>query len=1142
MKKNSCVMRGCQKNAYLRKIWMTMKLTMVLFFLAITQLMASEAYSQTTKLTVQLKDATVKEVLSKIEENSEFFFLYNGKLVDVDRKVSINVNDQKINEILSDLFRETDVCWTVVDRQIVLTDKANQISIVNLSNQQSQKVTGTVTEKDGTPIPGANVVVTGTTIGTMTDIAGKYSIEVSQGSKSLTFSFIGMTPQEISIGTLTQIDVTMAESAIGLDEVVVIGYGVQKKVNVIGSVVNITSEQLNASPVAKVSNALAGRLPGAIIQQRTGQPGYDDATILIRGNATLGNKSPLIVIDGIPGRDLNSLEPGDIESLSILKDASAAIYGARAANGVILVTTKRGMEGAPSFKYDFYQGWEQPTGIPKVADAATYAQLIREVEGFRSISESNKSFSLTDVENYKSGKYPWTYPNSDYFAATLKKYTNTSHHSFSVNGGAKSINYYISFGTTSDNGIYKANSTTFDRYNLRANVDVKLNEYLTIGLDINGSEEDRMNPAVTQGYAWETMIRGKPTEAAIFPNGLPGPSYAEGDCQSVVNTSLDAGFDDDKRYRSNNMITASLKVPKVEGLTISAYMAYDMYFLSRKYFKIPYTLYSFDKQAYLAAGNTGVEDGSAFLSGVVWSITDPKLTDYADNSRTTTYNLKANYEKTINGVHNISAFIAVESSDYKSQGINAFRRYFLSVQLPYLFAGGSSEINNGSSISIDSRLNYFGRIAYNYKETYLVQFSLRRDGSLRFSKESGRWGTFPSVLAGWRVSNENFWKNNLSFINYFKLRASWGQMGNDEVNPFQYLTSYGFGTGTVFDSGKLYTSSLVQSGVSNPNITWEVANVYNLGFESFFFNNKFQFNAEAFYQRRNDILVKRNASVPTFTGIALPDENFGIVDSKGFETVLGYTDKSGDFSYSINGNLAFARNIIIEFDEPAKNYEWQKLTGRPQGAMLLYKFIGVFDDDEDVAAYPHVSGARPGDLIIEDYDKDGKITSADQILFDKTTTPQITYGLSFSFSYKNLELSGLVQGVGATWGKMPYINMGADGNYFQYYADGRWTPDNITAAKPRIFNRQDEYWRSGYLTDYDYNNKAFARMKNLQLSYTLPKNIAKAIWLKNAKVYVTGQNLFLLYNAYSWKEDPEIDRLNSYPLMRVYAAGLQIEF
>ncbi len=1010
-----------------------------------------------------------------------------------------------------------------------------------LQAQNLREIKGTVLDSvTRTTLPGVSIKVKGTNTGVSTGLNGEYSIQAKKGDV-IVASFIGYEKNEVVVGDQNVISIILRESSAALEEVVVIGYGVQKKVNVIGSVVTINSEQLNASPVAKVSNALAGRLPGAVIQQQSGQPGMDEANILIRGNSTLGNSSPLVVIDGIPGRDLNSVEPGDIESLTVLKDASAAIYGARAANGVILITTKRGKEGVPSLKYNFYQGLETPTILNKVTDAATYAQLMREQESYRGVPESAMQYSLADVEKYKSGKYPWTYPNSDFFDLTLKKYTNTNHHNLSIAGGGKSVNYYLSFGKISSNGIYEANSTTFDRYNLKLNTDVKVNEYLTIGLDLNGSQEDRMNPAFSASDIWQNMVRGKPTDAAVFPNGLPGPAYAEGGAQSIMTSSFEGGFDDDKQYRSQNMVTANLKIPKIEGLAVSAYYAYDMYFSTRKLFATPFTLYNLNKPAYLAAGNTGIEDGSAFLIGTKAPISEPRLTEYSNNSRTTTFNFKTSYDKLINGVHSISAFIAAEGSDFQGQGINAFRRYFVSDKLPYLFAGGNSEINNGSSISIDSRINYFGRLSYNYKETYLAQIALRRDGSLRFSKESGRWGTFPSVLVGWRVSNENFWKKNLNFINYFKLRASWGQMGNDAVNPFQYLTSYGFGTGMTFGSNKLYESSLVQSGMPNPNITWEVANVYNAGFESFFFNNKLEFNAEVFYQKRNDILVKRNASVPAFTGMILPDENFGIVESKGFETILGYADKAGSFSYSVSGNLAFARNKIIEYDEPARKVAWQVRTGHPIGAQLLYKAIGIFDNSADVAGYPHVSGARAGDIIIEDYDKNGKIDSDDQILFDKTSTPEISYGVSFSLNYKNWGLSGLVQGMGATWKRAEFINMGRDGNYYQYYADGRWTPDNITADKPRIFVRDEEYWRSTHLTDYDYNNRAFARMKNLQLAYSVPKNIAKAAWLKNAKVYITGQNLFLLYNSFEWKADPELGNLTNYPLMKVYSAGVQIE-
>ena len=1062
------------------------------------------------------------------------------KFYHFDRKFQLDLYPRRNPDILK-LFMF--LLITIMSSNFMLTDVYGKSAGLITNDQQQIRISGTIVDESGNPLPGVNVIVRGTTVGAITDVEGKYSLAVPDRNAVLVASFIGYVSTEVPVGNRNQVDITLASEALSLEEVVVVGYGTQKKVNVIGSVTTIDSENITAAPVNNVSNALAGRLPGVIIKQASGLPGADEATIRIRGLNSLGDNSALVVVDGIAGRDLNSIAPGDIESLTVLKDASAGIYGSRAANGVILVTTKRGVESAPLFEYSFYHGWETPTLLPEMTDAPTYAQLIREVEGYRGVAEANMMFSLEDIEKYKSGEYPWTHPNSDWFDAAMNKFSNQGQHSFRVTGGSRNIKYFTSFSKQTDNGIYSANATTFDRFNVKANLDITLNKYLMVNLDINGSEENRMYPTKSSSSIFGAMMRNKPTQPAFWPNGLPGPDIEYGD-QPVVSSSFETGFDDDKRFRSQNMLTVTFKVPKIEGLTLTGYYAYDIFFRKRKLFAKPVTLYSLDRNSYFAAGNTGKEDGSAFLVGALrGTIAEPRLTDYYYDTRTSTANLKLSYERTFNQVHNVSMFIAAESMDYQNNGINAFRRYYMSDALPYLFAGGNAEKDNGSEVAIDARMNYFGRLTYNYSEKYLFEFTLRRDGSLRFSKESGRWGTFPSVLLGWRVSNEDFWKNNLSFINYFKLKASWGQMGNDAVAAFQYLTSYGFNTGMVLDGGKTYESGLLQSGAPNPNITWEVANVLNTGFESYFFNSKLQFDFDYFYQRRNNILVKRNASVPTFSGISLPDENFGIVDNRGFEAQLGYSDRyASGLSFSVSGNIAFARNKIVEYDEPARNVAWQVRTGHPIGATLMYKFIGVFDDAEDVASYPHVTGARGGDIIIEDYDKDGKITSDDQILFDKTGDPELTYGLNFSLGYKNLQLQGLIQGVGATYRNITFPIMGMDGNYITYYADGRWTEDNKTAAKPRIFMRTEEYWRSNYITDYDYCNLAFARLKNLELSYTIPENITKSVWLKDAQVYISGQNLFLLYNAFKMNQDPELSSTSNYPLMKVYAVGARVAF
>jgi len=1009
---------------------------------------------------------------------------------------------------------------------------------------QQIQVSGTVLDAGGNPLPGVNVVVKNTTIGTSTDVNGKYSLTVPDRNAVLVASFIGYVTKEETVGTRNVIDFTLASEQLALDEVVVVGYGTQKKVNVIGSVTTISTSEITASPTNTVSQSLGGRMPGLVVQQTSGEPGRDDADLLIRGQNTLGNNSVLVVVDGIPERDMNSIEPGDIESLTVLKDASAGIYGSRAANGVILITTKRGSEGAARFEYDFYQGWEKPTILPKMTDAATYAQMINEVKAYRNEAPT---YSAEDIEKYKSGEYPWTHPNTDWYKETFRAWTNTGHHTFRVTGGSKTFRYFASFGTQSDNGTYKRSATSYNRYNFKTNLDAKITQNISINFDVNASEEDMSFPTRSTGNIFAGLIRNFPNSPALWPNGLYGPDIEYGD-QPLATSTFDGGFDDDKHYRINPMLTATIKIPWVKGLTLTGNYAYDMYFRVRKFFEKPITLYFFDKPGYLAAGNTGKEDGSAFLTGIPRArFAEPRLTDYYYDSKRITNSAKLSYERSF-GVHNVSGFIAVESTDYLTKGIQGYRRYFISDQLPYLAAGGTDEMSNGSSVGIDARLNYFGRATYNYAEKYLFEFTLRRDGSLRFSKDAGRWGTFPSVLLGWRVSNEDFWKNNVSFMNYLKLKASWGQMGNDAVNAFQYLTLYGFNTGFIAGSSKNYASGLAQSSVPNPNITWEVANIFNAGFESQLFKGRIRWDVDAFYQRRTNILWKRDASVPDFTGITLPDENFGIVDSRGIESTLGFNGEAGDFSYTVNGNFAFARNKIVEYDEPARAVDWQRFTGHPINAVLQYNAIGVFDDAADMPGYPRVSDSYAansgggGGIIIEDYNKDGKINADDRIIYDFTTVPEITYGMTIGLNWKNFSLTTLFQGVGNTWYRADFPIMGTWGNYWQYYADDRWTPENKTASKPRAFERVEDFWRENYLTDFDYYNHAFIRWKNLEIGYNLPQDLIQKIRLKNLRIYLSGQNLALLYNAFAYKHDPEVSNVTSYPLHKVYAVGVKVAF
>ena len=1111
-----------------------MKLLLCLILFSVLNVSGS-IFSQSATFDLAVNGKTVKEVFRVIESQSHYHLMYNDDFAGLNRVVSSNTKDYDNDEVLNELIAGANLTYRELENELIVITP-NHV-------YQQRVITGTVTDVNGEPLPGVAVRVSGKTIGTVTDIDGFYSLEVPDDAEYLTYTYVGMIGQEVLIGEQLEIKIVMVADVVGLDEIVVIGYGTQTRANVIGSVTTITSDEIASSPVSSVSQALAGRLPGAVFMQTSGKPGDDAATIRIRGNATLGNNSPLVVVDGIPDRDINSLHPEDIESITVLKDASAAIYGARAANGVILVTTKRGdRDTAPIFNYSFREGFLSPVKLQEMADAPTYATMIREMQSYQGVDEVNMAFSLDDITKYESGEYPWTHPNTDWFSEALRDFSSTRHHNFSVSGGTSNINYYGSLGTQFDDGIYHNSATKYNRYNMKAAIDANINEYLTVGIDVSGSRENLMDPSVSSGNIWNFMTRSRPTDHAFYPNGLPGPDIEYG-YQPVVASTLETGFDDDKRYRLNNVFSAALQIPGVEGLSLSGYYAYDKFFRSRKRFDKPFELFELDESSYLNAGNTGVEDGSDFIVGAQKGYPEPRLRDnYYENDRNTA-NIRLGYTNSFNDVHNLDVFIAYEQFKYDYHMIEAFRRFFLTDQLPYLFAGGDAQKDNTGAVSLDAGRNYFGRFSYNYRETYLFQFSLRRDGSLRFSEEAGRWGNFPSVLVGWRPSEQDWWQNSLGFIDYFKLKASYGQMGNDRVPAFQYLAAYGFGNGGVYGDGRAYETGLYQLATPNPIITWEVSNVYNFGWESMFINNKMAFDADFFYERRSNILVQRSESTPYFTGISLPDENFGIVDNKGFELILSYNERQSGLRYGFSGNFAFARNTIIEYDEPERSVPWQQRTGNPMGSFLIYESDGIFRDWDHVNSLPHVPGARPGDIIIKDYDGDGVITPDDRVLYPFTTTPEITFGFSFNVGYKNWNLRGLIQGQGrATRHMFTDDRQGTAGNYFAYQADGRWTEDNPDATRPRSFERLEPYWRTAtWRTDYNYANTSFARLKNLELSYTIPPSLMNSLGIKNARVYVSGNNLLLLYSGNPIM-DPETSGMGGYPIMRVIALGAEISF
>ena len=1117
------------------KIWMTMRLIVFLFFVSLVHVSAS-VYSQKTKLNIKLENVTLQQVFTAIQDQSEFDFFYKNEQIPADTRVSVQYQDEAVEVVLDKILKGTGLTYHVMDKDIVISVGGMRNEV---NSQQQKTVSGKVTDSSGAGLPGVSVVVKGTTTGVITDMDGKYTLAKVPENATIQFSFVGMKTQEIAVVGKTSIDVKLFEDAIGLEEVVAVGYGVQKKETLTGSVTSVKGGELVKSPVTSLSNTISGRLPGVIAVSRSGEPGNDAATIRIRGTNTLGNNTALIVVDGVPGRSLDRIDPSTIETISVLKDAAAAIYGAQAANGVILITTKRGKSGKPNVVINVNHGYNQPTVLPKMTNAAEYATALNEIDAYRGRSAR---YSATDIQKYTDGSDPWGHPNTDWFAETFKNWSKQEHANASVSGGGETMKYFVSIGAKSQDAYYKNSATKYSQIDFRSNLDINLNKYVDFGFDIVGRAENSNFPVGNNGTSdiFRMLMRGKPNTPAYWPNGLPGPDIEYGS-NPVVITTNQTGYDKLKNYVLNSSFKMNIEVPWVKGLSLTGNLAIDKLFSFEKKFQKPWYLYSWDGVSY-------DENNIPILVKGKKGVNDPNLTESMEDSQTVLLNGLINYKKTIAKNHHLNILAGIESRSGKGDLFSAYRRYFESTSVDELNAGGIKDINNSGSAYHSARLNYFGRVNYNFMDKYLAEFVWRVDGSYIFPK-AGRFGFFPGVSLGWRISEENFWKENLSFMTNFKLRASYGQTGNDRIDEWQYLTSYSFAAQTqnqVFDI-TTEARSLYETRIPNPNVTWEIANQGDIGFDIGLLKDKLSVTFDYFDYRRSDILWKRNASVPTTTGLTLPRENIGKVTNRGFDFDLSYKDKLGELKYQISLNGGLAKNKITFWDEAPGAPVYQQSTGHPiptntssVGDDLYYQAIGIFKDQAAIDAYPHWTGARPGDVIFKDENEDGKITALDKVRSDKTNMPTLQGGLGINLQYKDFDFSLLFQG---SAGAVQYIKTesGETGNYLKTDFDGRWTLDNIEASKPRIFNG-DEYWASTNRNTYFLHSTDYVRLKNAELGYNFPKILNQKMGLENLRIYLSGFNLLTFSSFKNFDPENSSSTGQSYPLSRVVTIGLSVTF
>ena len=770
----------------------------------------------------------------------------------------------------------------------------------------------------------------------------------------------------------------------------------------------------------------------------------------------------------------------------------------------------------------------------------------------------NAVFTPSDIQKFRDGSDPLTHPNTDWYGAVIRNWSPQQRHNLQLTGGSENIKYLASLGYINQDGNYVNSATGYKQYDMRVNLDTKINKYVTAKLGVVMREEFRRFPnGGGAGDIFRMLMRGKPTEIAIWPDGRPGPDIENGQNPAVITTNT-TGYNNDKRDYIQTNGQLDIDVPGVPGLKVTAMAAIDKQMRRQKSFQKPWTLYYWDKKTYEADGTTPL------LTGTVRStFNDPRLTETSSQELSIQLTGQASYEKTF-GSHSFNAMVGAQRETVDADGFFAYRRYFISPVVDQLFAGGTPEQNIGNSGTNNgdlykrARLSYFGRVGYNFKEKYLAEFLWRADGSYVFPKQ-GRFGFFPGVSAGWRISEEGFWKNNIHFVNNVKLRASWGQMGaepyllgTENLAEYQYLNTMGFGTYIVNDQ---VVKTLLESRVANTNFTWEVANNSNFGIEGTLWKDRIAFEIDYFVNNRSKILIPMTGSTPSSAGIdgKLPPVNLGKLQNKGFEFKLSYDGSVDNFTYSVGVNGGYAKNTIKYWNETPGIPSYQTTTGRPYQAFLAYQYDGVFRDQADIDAntinYSGITGTlRPGDMKFKDVNNDGKITKDDMVRSEKTNRPQFTGGVNINLGYKAFDLTILFQGAAGGLQYVGQTESGDIGNYLKYAYDHRWTIDNPSSTDPRLANRNNTYYTNLTNADspgantYYLKSNNYLRLKNIELGYNLPSEIGSKIGVGNLRVYVNGLNLFTIDKIKIW--DPEATSTNGqyYPQSRVLNAGVRVTF
>ncbi len=1138
MKKNPNYRYNAWFRSRMYKLLNIMRITVFLMLISMFQVVANSSYSQNTRLNLELENATLEEVFEEIKGNSEFTIFYKNDQVDLDRRVDLKMKDATVDNILDETLDGTELTYRVIDKHIIVyPDEEKAI-------QDGTEIKGKVTEKNGEPVPGVTVLVKGTTIGAVTDMDGMYTITVPAEANTLTFSFVGKRKQEITINGRDTINVRMEDDMIGLDEVVAIGYGVQKKSDLTGAVASVKSETLNKMAVSNPAETLQGRIAGVNVTTIGGAPGAG-VDVKIRGVGTINHNSPLYVIDGVPG-SFYMINPEDISTLEVLKDgAAAAIYGTEAANGVVLITTKKGEQGAVKVAFHAKYGIQKLVNSLEMTNSEEYVKVA-------TMMYQNAGLDLPEYLSMP------VYYDTEWLDA-VSRVAPQQEYNVNISGGNEMVNYYISAGWLDQTGTMI--DSEFSKASLRSNIDFD-GDWLKGGLKIsyNETESQSIPYSIRETYHILPMI-------PVFDDSQPS-GYGMADSNTgMLSNNNPVGV----AYYNDNSNTD-------QYVSVNTYFTFDL----------------FDGLTYRFEGGLNNSNRHYHSHHPSYNVNSkeevlyPGVYEERTNWKEWNLNNILTYNKEIED-HRITAMAAYttqkETSDYVGAGISGYKNIydveegslvvseqptgFLDEWFNTLNAGQDGESSVSGSRWTYTRASILGRINYSYKNRYLLQLSVRRDGSSKFGSES-RYGTFPSAAIGWRISEESF-VQDLDVFSNLKLRGSYAKLGNERsLGRYDFLPTITSSTKEFLSYSKGNGESVwlgsIARDLENKNLQWETTYTANVGIDFGFMRGKLNGSVNYYNNRTEDMLVV--VPIPSSSGMNSPIVNFGEVQNSGLEFELGYNGKKGDFSYNINATLSTTKNEVLMLGSEEASIKGQALNftehypnqtrkGYPIGAFFLYQADGIFQNQAEVDAHnangadgePLQANAAPGDIRFRDVNSDGELDDEDMI-FSGTGIPKYNFSVSFDAAYKGFDFSLLLYGAGGhkiyNANRYYFESMRTPRNFFSTTANA-WTAENPTTDMPRaIFGDPNQNSRPStrFLEDGD-----FLRLKNVQVGYTLPSELVSKVKLSRVRVYVSGQNL-LTFTGYSG-QDPEVGRSSVfnpsldrtlYPISSLYLVGVQVAF